>query len=217
MRTTRFRPRLWLAFAPVVLLAGCNKSEQIERYTVDKPPPIESPHGRLPDVAEQPTGEPTDRMLAAIVPHESQGWFFKLTGPKDPVAAQAETFTTFLKSVHFSDQGKPEWTLPEGWQQRPGADIRYATLVIRSEEKPLEVSVTALPMPPGDDEHYALMNINRWRRQMKLPPIGPAALAGESKKIELEGATATMVDLVGWAAGGSMGRGPFFPGAGNGK
>ena len=202
--------------ALVVLVAGCGKSERIERYTVAKPPPFELPRGPQPAKAEQPPGEPTDRMLAAIVPHASQGWFFKLTGPIDAMGPQADAFTTFLKSVHFSEAGKPQWTLPEGWQERPGSDIRYATLVIPSEGKPLELTVTALPKPPGDDEQYALANINRWRGQMKLPPIEASALAEEAKQIELQGATATVVDLVGTASA-SMGRPPFFPGAGNGN
>jgi hypothetical protein len=205
-----------LALTPVALLAGCNNREPIEQYTVAKPAPAASPHAPPSAAAEQTSAEPTDRMLAAIVPHQSQGWFFKLTGPIDAVAARAEAFTEFLKSVRFSDDGKPRWTLPEGWQERPGSDIRYATLVVPSDGKPMELSVTALPKPPGDDEQYALVNINRWRGQMKLPPIALGALADGSQTFELDGTTATMVDLVGTASS-SMGRPPFFPGAGNGN
>lgn len=204
-------------------LAGCNKTEQITRYTVKKPVPMKAvgggdPHAGL-DLNHAPTGEPKDRTLGAIVPFGAQGWFFKLTGPKDLVAAQTETFNTLVKSVHFSADGKPQWTLPDGWQARPGNDIRYATLVIPGEsssDKPLEVSVTALPRS-GDDDLYVLVNINRWRGQLKLPDITAAQMAEQSTQIPLTGATATVVDLLGTAAPGGMGGAPFMSGARNGN
>ncbi len=62
---------------------------------------------------------------------------------------------------------------------------------------PLEISVTALPKPPGDDEEYALVNINRWRGQLALPPIVREQLASETTSVPLEGATATVVNLLG--------------------
>ncbi|MEX2114935.1 MAG: hypothetical protein WD845_17210 [Pirellulales bacterium] len=210
--------RLFIGLVAVgsLLAAGCGKSEQIERYTVAKPEPIKLSADPAA-AAEQPPGEPTDRTLAAIVPHGEQGWFFKITGPKDAVAAQSDAFTTFVKSLRFTPEGKPEWTVPAGWQEQPGGSIRYATLVIPSGDKPLELSVTALPKPPGDDENYALVNINRWRGQLKLPPIEPAQLSAESTSVELDGGSATLVDLLGTAAPNAMGRPPFFPGAGNGN
>ena len=122
----------WLVLPIVGLMvsaAGCQRSEAVTRYTVDKTPEFEPPAA-----AERPAspstgpagapadGEPKDRTLAAIVPVGDQGWFFKLTGPKDAVAAQNEAFHAFLKSVHFSAQGKPQWTLPDGWQE-PAARI----------------------------------------------------------------------------------------------
>ena len=199
-----------------LVVAGCGKTEQIEHYTVAKPEPL-TPSSDAAPAAEQPAGEPTDRTLAAIVPHGEQGWFFKITGPKDAVAEKREAFETFLKSLSFGEDGKPKWTVPEGWQEQPGGSIRYATLVIPGGEKPLELTVTALPKPPGDDENYALANINRWRGQLKLPPIALAQLSAESTSLELDGTRATVVDMVGTAAPGSMGRPPFFPGAGNGN
>src|SRR6476659_5625361 len=107
---------VWMSFVFVAAF-GCEKPEHIAHYTVAKPPPIEPARNPRPGaVADEPLGEPKDRTLAAIVPLESQGWFFKLTGPKDAVAAQHDPFMTFLKSVRFSTEGKPQWTLPAGWQ-----------------------------------------------------------------------------------------------------
>ncbi len=210
-----------LGLLALLIAVGCQQRDEIARYTVDKPPPIEplvqpNPHQGDAAADERPTGDPTDRTLGAIVPLSPQGWFFKLMGPLDAVAAHEEEFTALLKSVRFSDDGKPAWTLPEGWQQRPGNQIRYATLLIPGEGKPLEVSVTALPNTGTDDENYVLVNVNRWRRQLRLPPINSEQLAGESTQIKLDAATATLVNLVGHAAD-TMGRPPFFSGARDGN
>jgi hypothetical protein len=205
----------------IVLLAvalGCSQREEIARYKVDKPPPLEpvasNPHAGSPQTGEAPKGAPTDRTLGAIVPLVPQGWFFKLTGPTERVAARVEEFTTFLKSVTFSD-GKPAWKLPEGWQERPGNQIRYATLILPG-DPPLEVSVTALPNSGTEDENYVLANVNRWRGQLRLVPIDREQLASDSTQIQLAGATATLVNLEGHATE-SMGRPPFFSGARDGN
>jgi hypothetical protein len=207
---------LWIL--AIAAQTGCEQSDAIAHYKVDKAPLIEAPpDAALQGASEQPAGEAKDRTLGAIVPFGEKGWFFKLTGPKDVVAAKTDEFTSFVKSVRFSSQGKPDWTLPQGWQEQPGSGIRFATLLIPAENQPLEVSVTALPRTPGDETGYLLSNINRWRGQMKLPPITKEQLAAESTQLELAGATATVVNLLGTAAPNSMGGGPFSRGAGNGK
>jgi hypothetical protein len=214
---------LVLLLASLCLLAatGCEKSEHVAHYRVPKPAPLEpvaNPDPQNPHAAGfgtqpgEPAGEPTDRMLGAIVPLGEQFWFFKLTGPKDAVAVKTDAFTALLKSVRFSAAGKPEWKLPEEWREQPGSAMRYATLVIPGEGKPLEVSVTVLPSTSG-----ALANVNRWRGQMRLPPITQEQLPDESTQIPLEGgATAMLVNLLGTAAPSNMGR-PGFSGARDGN
>lgn len=195
---------------------GCGKQEQISRYTVAKPEPIveRDPHAGLN--IKRPSGEPTDRTWGAVVPRGQQGWFFKLTGPKDAVEAQVGAVTDFLKTVRFTTEGKPEWTLPAGWQQRAGNDIRFATLVIPAEAKPLELTVVMLPKS-GDDANYILINVNRWRGQLGLPPVSAEALASGSTQMAVGDSTATIVNLLGTSSGGSMGQPPFMSGERNGK
>lgn len=45
------------------------------------------------------SGNPPMRLLGAIVPHERETWFFKLTGPDALVASQREAFRTFLTTI----------------------------------------------------------------------------------------------------------------------
>jgi hypothetical protein len=208
------------ALCALAFLTGCSEREPITRYTVNKPLPLEglanaNPHQAQPADAP-PTGDPTDRTLGAIVPLAEQGWFFKLTGPKDAVAAQEANFGDFVKSLRFSPEGKPSWTLPDGWTEKPGSGIRHATLAIAG-DKPLEVTVIVLPKS-GDDAEYLLANINRWRGQLRLAPIEAQALASESSRVPLDGTAATVVNLVGHAAPNTMGGGgPFSSGARDGN
>ena len=111
--------------------------------------------------------------------------------------------------------------LAAGWKENDGSEIRFATIIFPvpwgEGEKPLEISVTVLPKS-GDDAEYILVNVNRWRNQLRLPPITMEQLAAESTQVKLEGATATVVNLLGTAgANSSMGRGPFQPETRNGN
>ena len=217
---------LFALLAPT-LLASCSDRPPITSYTVNKPAPLKplaNPHDAglpmtLPSQAAAeapPTGEPTDRTLAAILPITPQGWFFKLTGPIAAVAAQEAAFTDFLKTVKFVGD-KPEWTLPAGWQAQPGNQFRFATLVIPSEGKPLELTVSALPNSGDNNQEYLLVNINRWRGQLKLPPITAEQLPAESTTVDIGGTPASVVNLAGHAAPGGMGRPPFSSVAPNGN
>lgn len=192
-------------------LVGCRPAEEIRSYSIPKEPE-EAPPPELP----------AGRMLGAIVVRPSQGWFFKLMGPADAVAAQAESFQAFLKTLKFPAEGPPTWQVPEGWREQPGGPMREATLVIPAEPKPLELTIVKLPREKGEDEtDYVLKNVNRWRGQLQLPPLGQPDLAAETSQVELDGATATAVNIEGKLAptgamsgGGAAGGPPFAPGMG---
>jgi len=190
-------------------LAGCQPEEQIAQYTIPKAESIQLPAatpGKGPG-SESTAGRP-ERMLAAILPGGEQSWFFKLTGPVDPVAERWDEFREFVKSVHFGADGNPDWTLPAGWTKQPGNQMRFATLVIAA-DPPLEISVSAL----ATSEDTVLANINRWRGQLSLPPVTADNLGDESEMIATKsGALATVINLVGTSKGGGMMSGPFARG-----
>ncbi len=203
---------------------GCSDKPPITSYTVKKPEPLPAmpnPHDQgLPKTlpgqdVPPPTGEPTDRTLAVIVPTTPRGWFFKLTGPTAPVAALETKFNEFLATVKF-ENGEPAWTLPEGWQQQPGNAFRFATIVIPGEPKPLELTVSNLPNSGDDNVNYVLQNVNRWRGQLQLPPIAADALSSETKTVDVAGTPSTLVNLAGHAAAGGM-QPPFMSGAPSGN
>ncbi len=176
------------------LLAGCRTEEGISQYTVPKK---------------------LDRMLAAMIPVGEDAWFFKITGPDKQVAEIADRFRDFLTSVRFADDesGKPTWTLPTGWIQRPGEAMRYATIRIESELAPLEMSVITFPIKGDDLQQYRLENVNRWRDELRLARVESDQLDSETEQIVVAGHSITMVNLVGQLGGGPM---PPFAAGGRG-
>lgn len=154
-------------------------------------------------------------MLAAIVPHGERAWFLKVVGPSAAVDDHAESVLEFFASVRFSDdQPRPSWQLPDGWTESEGTGMRVATITIPAASEALELTVIALPWSGGPDE--VLSNVNRWRGQMKLPPVDQAGLADCTREISVAGANVTVVDLQGaWKDTGMSAPFAGAPFAGN--
>lgn len=178
------------------LLCGCEQQEQVASYTVPRHESLQSPKF-LAETAKR-KAQPA-RMLAAIVPHGSELWFFKLQGPPDDVAARDGEFHEFLKSVRFANDTKIEWTLPATWKETPGNANRYATLVL-STQPPLEVTVTVLAAGGDDRTQQLLDNINRWRGQLDLPHIEADDLPTRTETIQAGELTITVINIAGKAA-----------------
>jgi hypothetical protein len=153
-------------------------------------------------------------MLGAIIPYGSVAWFFKLTGPEKAVGGVADAFRGLIESIRFADNQElpPSWSLPPGWRQQGASGIRFATIQVDTGAAPLEITVTSLPIQ-GELEAYVLANVNRWRDQLGLPPMGADALGDQSRAIALENATATIVDFVGTGRAAASSRPPFASGA----
>jgi len=210
------------------LLIGCEDKPNIRTYSTDKPADVHAENhvddGTAPDAPAIPpmmqnrpaagnaatAGEPV-RMFAAIVPQGEQTWFYKVTGPVEPVGAKVEELGEFVKSVKYVD-GAPEWTLPEGWTREPGNTFRYATLKIPAGEgaETLEMSVSALPGGAPETEQ-AVANINRWRGQVGLSDINAQAveaakddLSQETSRVKSGESTIYFVNLVGKQQAGGM-------------
>lgn len=131
-------------------------------------------------------GEPV-RMLAAILRRGGMAWFFKASGPDQLIAEQRTNFIRLLASVRFGGDGagaaaaaeapepaKGVWPAPEGWRFLPPGNMQQARYALPGPEgEAPEVSVAAL----GGDGGGLLANVNRWRRQLGLPPIEEGGLA----------------------------------------
>ena len=208
-----------LVAASLALQAGCEQAE-ITRYYVPKEPADESTRGSF----TEPTGPPRPgRSLAAMVPHETDVWFFKVLGDSEDVGAQVESFKQFVKSVRISTQSdQPQWTMPDGWTEipaerwrdKPGASMRFATLEIGGGKRPLELTVSSLKRPSGAWEPYVLINVNRWRRELGLKPLDEESLEEHIETIATIEGEATLLDSVGQIDAGRTMRPPFVAAAG---
>lgn len=71
--------------------------------------------------------------------------------------------------------GRTPWVVPEGWTEVPeNPPMRLATYMMPGPEDGREIEV-AISRFPGDVGGL-LANVNRWRGQVGLPPIGDAEL-----------------------------------------
>jgi len=87
--------------------------------------------------------------------------------------------------------GALRWTLPQGWSESRGSGgMRYATLTAPGAGK-LDVSVVVLPGPAGGE----LANVNRWRNQIGLAPLGEGDLAGARTAVKSKAGTIALYDF----------------------
>lgn len=96
-------------------------------------------------------------------------------------------------------RGRPfRFTKPDDWEEKP-PDMpqgvpRLAVFVVRDGKHLAEVSIVPLPEHGGG----ARANVNRWRQQLGLEPIGDdAQLQKELRELDVASAKAPYVDLTG--------------------
>jgi hypothetical protein len=181
----------WWFVLSLLVFFGCDDSE-VQSYRVPKekvatPAVLSAPSGQTGHGGPQ-------QMFAAIVPQGGQFWFFKVTGDEHFLAPIKPQIVDFLKSVVFEGD-QPTWTLPAGWNQQPGSNMRFATLVIADASHSAEMSVIALPQTP------ILPQVNRWRSQLGLNPITDMQLETDVEHLDANGIGVTLVSLVGEGSG----------------
>jgi hypothetical protein len=142
------RPFLWLM--PLVLLGGCdNADEPIKSYTANDPNRQEI------------------RLLAAIFQaRKDRALVFKLSGPKTEVDLRRDEFLAFIDS--FQRQHPERWKLPADWIPQQGGELRPLWYYIPGRKMPLECTFSPLQ---GEKATSVVLNVQRWRRQMLLPPL----------------------------------------------
>lgn len=199
-----------------VFASGCYRTEPIRSYSAPK----ESSVTAKESAPTATPGEPSDRMLAAILPVGNQAYFFKLVGPIPVVEKHEKEISDFFAAVRIGDDGKPKWQVPSDWSEEGGNPMRLATLKVPADGKPLEVAISVLPW--AGDTAAMLSNVNRWRGQLQLGPITEKQLSENTREIRIGDTPMTIVDLRGRSsgsgmmppfAGGAGGTAPMLPGA----
>jgi hypothetical protein len=87
-----------------------------------------------------------------------------------------------------------EWDKPSGWTDQPPAQMRLASYAFTAaDDAKADISVTAFPDAAGG----LLANLNRWRGQVGLPPVGEADIATTAQSTTIAGQAAWLVDFAG--------------------
>jgi hypothetical protein len=82
------------------------------------------------------------------------------------------------------------WTLPPGWTDGAGGQMRFATLKPPVPGK-IDASVVVLPGPAGGE----LANVNRWRGQIGLGPLDGTGLAKARKVMQTKAGPLKVYDF----------------------
>jgi hypothetical protein len=86
-----------------------------------------------------------------------------------------------------------QWTAPASWEARAGSAMRKGTYIIKGAGgATAELAITAFPGDVGGD----LANVNRWRGQLQLPPIGPADLTLALERFQANGLSVAVAEMV---------------------
>ncbi|MDB5328980.1 MAG: hypothetical protein JWP03_131 [Phycisphaerales bacterium] len=161
------------------------------------------------------------RLLGAIIPHATETWFFKLSGPADGIASHKTEFDAFVRSVRFdaaaavagapaptapspsvaaSGAGGATWTMPAGWSADPGPppQMRLATLHAGGNGE-IEIKVSKLG---GTGLFGGLAaNVTRWHGDVGLDPVDDAT-AQPGQQVKIGERTWTIYDYTGPKDGG---------------
>jgi len=89
------------------------------------------------------------------------------------------------------------WSAPAAWRPKSGSAMRKGSYAVPGPGgAEADLSITAFPGDVGGD----LANVNRWRGQVQLPPLGPGELEAGVSRIQANGLALTVVDLTGAGA-----------------
>ncbi len=100
------------------------------------------------------------------------------------------------------------WTAPADWKEQPAKAMRKATYLVPGPGgATAELSITAFPGDVGGE----LANLNRWRGQIKLPPLAQTEVEGAVTRQHQGNLDVTIADFVGTTGPGVEILGAIVP------
>jgi hypothetical protein len=169
-----------------------------------QPMPVEGSSREMLLFNLNPDDAPADAegIFAAVLPLGSETWYFKLTGPSAKLREKGgEVFMAFLSEVRIAGEQAPsapaaptpplaatkmpkiQVIAPEGWEESQGTAMRVASFAVKGEDG-ASADVSVIPIP--GESGTVLENVNRWRGQVRLPPL--ASADNPALGVEMDGA-----------------------------
>ena len=87
----------------------------------------------------------------------------------------------------------PTWTVPAAWTSEPPSAMLLARFTASENAAKADITVSSFPGDVGG----LLANVNRWRRQISLPPLDDAGLAAAVTALNTAAGPASEVDITG--------------------
>ena len=180
----------------------------------------------LVDLAGLPNGaDPAKdgRIIAAMTATGGSTLFFKMRGNAELAESQKNDFIKWVAAVCNAQGGTKtppmamvispadsgsnppvasssslqiKWQTPKGWSEVPPSAMRYASFSAGAGDNKVDISIVTFPGEGGSDAE----NVNRWRQQIGLPPMTPAAVATQVEPLKSDGAAFSIVDIAGESA-----------------
>lgn len=169
-----------------------------------QPVQVGSESGNLFEIGGAPAaGSGPMKIVTAVVHRPEASWFYKLSGDAAVVDSTKAVFIEFLKSIQIKEgavtgepsaptDAKPNWRVPEQWKELPAGQMQFAKFAVpeRGGAK-AEVFVSVFPNDTGG----ALMNVNRWRKQIGLADVPPSELGSLVSPLDPAHPEAILVDM----------------------
>ncbi|HST30416.1 MAG TPA: hypothetical protein VLK27_06205 [Chthoniobacterales bacterium] len=175
------------------------------------------------DLAGLPNGaDPAKdgRIIAAMTSASGSTLFFKIRGNAALTESQKGNFVKWVTAVCNTQGGSKsqqaasampsmenlsnppvespsnsqiKWQLPTGWSEVPPSAMRYASFSAGANDSKVDISIVTFNGDGGSDTD----NVNRWRQQIGLPPMTPAAVATQVESLKGDGAAFSIADIAG--------------------
>ncbi len=95
-----------------------------------------------------------------------------------------------------SGGGEPKFPAPANWKTAEPGPMIFKRYAVADGDKTADVTISFFPGDVGG----TFANINRWRRQMSLPPAEESDLPNISQSLDTAGGKGTLVDFTGTEA-----------------
>ncbi len=166
------------------------------------------------DLAGLPSGaDPAKdgRIIAGMTSVNGSTLFFKIRGNDALTESQKGEFIKWVAAIcnaqggnkmpqaagamppQTSDNPQIKWQMPASWSEVPPSAMRYASFSAGANDDKIDISIVTFPGEGGSDAD----NVNRWRQQISLPPMTPAAVATQIAPLKTGDGTFSTVDIAG--------------------
>jgi hypothetical protein len=170
-----------LVVSLLLIGAGCRDREVVAyRIPKEPAPAAAAPKLAAPSSQNLPDGHPPIGGSAAA--------------PAQAPAGGGDMASAGLPAGSVSQNNALTWTAPAHWQPKAAGSVRKGSYTVPGDAGAAgDLGITAFPGDTGGLH----ANVNRWRGQIGLPPVGNAEVESSIEHIDVNGLHVDFVDLVG--------------------